>query len=225
MYQMLTGRLPFWRNKTLEEVSKLPPYEIVAAVRTYEVCLLLWHCSYVGWPVAAVSHAACLLLWCRHASIIDLVVFPLLPVLLQIQYPRDVWAAISPEAQHLVSCMLDRNPASRLSAEQALAHPWFTAMLGYTPTPSGDMLAANNVLEFPGAARGWGLQQQESASCPGSPTAATPVVLPLSPRTTAAAAASCMLPLARRWSSDMAAGVLEPELPLAPRPVAVPAAE
>eukprot|EP00775_Hariotina_reticulata_P011054 gene11054-11209_t len=177
MYQMLTGRLPFWRNKTLEEVSKLPPYEIVAAVRTYEV-----------------------------------------------QYPRELWAHISPEAQQLVSCMLDRNPATRITAEQALAHPWFTAMLGYTPTPSGGMLAANNVLEFPGA-RVRSVQQQDSASCPGSPVTAAPSVVPLSPSANAAAAALCVLPLTRRWSGDLAAGLLGSDLRLVPRPVAVPAAE
>jgi hypothetical protein len=37
MYQMLTGKLPFWSNKTIQEISKLMPWEVMAAVRTHEV--------------------------------------------------------------------------------------------------------------------------------------------------------------------------------------------
>ncbi|WIA29513.1 hypothetical protein OEZ86_012014 [Tetradesmus obliquus] len=101
MYQMLTGRLPFWRSKSLSDVSKLQPYEIVAAIRTHEV-----------------------------------------------QFPRELWAPISAEAQDLVARMLDRNPATRITAQQALAHPWLAGVLGYTPTPSGAG-ATNNVVELP----------------------------------------------------------------------------
>jgi serine/threonine protein kinase len=101
MYQMLTGRLPFWRSKSLSDVSKLQPYEIVAAIRTHEV-----------------------------------------------QFPRELWAPISAEAQDLVARMLDRNPATRITAQQALAHPWLAGVLGYTPTPSGAG-PTNNVVELP----------------------------------------------------------------------------
>jgi serine/threonine protein kinase len=37
LYQMLTGRLPFWKDKLPSDVCKLPFYEVLAAVRTYEV--------------------------------------------------------------------------------------------------------------------------------------------------------------------------------------------
>jgi hypothetical protein len=43
--------------------------------------------------------------------------------------------------------MLDRNPATRISAEEALAHPWFHEMLGYSPSLSGE-IACNNVVGF-----------------------------------------------------------------------------
>ncbi|KAF6252390.1 kinase-like domain-containing protein [Scenedesmus sp. NREL 46B-D3] len=101
MYQMLTGRLPFWRSKSLGDVSRLQPYEILAAIRTHEV-----------------------------------------------QFPRELWAPISAEAQALVAGMLDRDPATRTTAQQALAHPWLSGALGYTPTPSG-ACAAGNVVGLP----------------------------------------------------------------------------
>lgn len=37
LHQLLTGRLPFWQNLSLPEVASLPPYAIIAAVRTHDV--------------------------------------------------------------------------------------------------------------------------------------------------------------------------------------------
>lgn len=94
LYQMLTGRLPFWPRKTLEQVSRLPLYEIISGTRTHEV-----------------------------------------------EFPRSLWAGISPAARELVSRMLDRNPATRITAKEALCHPWMCATLGFVPTPSSDTAA------------------------------------------------------------------------------------
>jgi calcium-dependent protein kinase len=143
MYQMLTGHMPFWRSKSLDDISKLPPYEILAATRCNEV-----------------------------------------------QYPREVWSHISAEAQDLVSRMLDRNPATRITAEQALRHPWVSATLGYTPTPSSSTVA-NNVVEF-------------------SPRNLQPVPVPISPArgssSIGALSPSRSLPgLARRFSGELPA--------------------
>jgi hypothetical protein len=44
--------------------------------------------------------------------------------------------------------MLEPNPAERISAEEALAHPWFQRLLGYTPRPSGVLSTGNHVVEF-----------------------------------------------------------------------------
>lgn len=54
-----------------------------------------------------------------------------------VSYPRDLWADVSPEARDLVASMLDRSPPGRVTAHEALAHPWFARALGYAPRPSG----------------------------------------------------------------------------------------
>jgi len=41
-----------------------------------------------------------------------------------IRYPEHLWSGISAEAMHLVKCLLKRNPEERLSADEALQHPW-----------------------------------------------------------------------------------------------------
>ena len=40
------------------------------------------------------------------------------------------WAGISAEARNFVSRLLDRDYNSRMSAEQALAHPWIAQHCG-----------------------------------------------------------------------------------------------
>ncbi|KAI8473290.1 MAG: kinase-like domain-containing protein [Monoraphidium minutum] len=90
LYQLLTGVLPFWTNMTPKEVAALPPYSILAAVRTHDV-----------------------------------------------SYPRALWSGISPEAKELVASMLDRNPAARITADEALAHAWLPRALGRAPRPTG----------------------------------------------------------------------------------------
>ena len=164
LYQMLTGHLPFWPKKTLQEVAKLPPYEVVAAIRTYEI-----------------------------------------------QFPRHMWGDISPLAKDLVERMLDRNPATRITAEQALQHPWLTSALGFTPTPSGDH-STNNVVEFRGQ-HGSSLQP-----VPVSPGKGSPVSGPLSPQKPS--------PLRAMLSGELPASLLVADMHRHnPVPAMVPAAE
>jgi calcium-dependent protein kinase len=99
LHQLLTGRLPFWTDKTLAEVARLPPYAIIAAVRSHDV-----------------------------------------------SFPRDAWAGVSAEARQLVAAMLERNPADRVAAPAALAHPWFARALGAAPRPSGEEREAAEAL-------------------------------------------------------------------------------
>jgi len=102
---MLTGKLPFWQDKSMQQVAALPPYAIIAAVRTHDV-----------------------------------------------SYPKPTWAALSRESQQLVASMLERNPADRITAPEALAHPWFVKMLGCAPRPTGveaeEAAALSNAVEF-----------------------------------------------------------------------------
>lgn len=46
----------------------------------------------------------------------------------QIDFESHPWPAISPDAKNLVQGLLERNVNMRLSAEQALQHPWFAAV-------------------------------------------------------------------------------------------------
>lgn len=164
LYQMLTGRLPFWPGKTMDQVAKLPAYEVLAGARTHEV-----------------------------------------------QFPRNLWAGISTEAKDLVSRMLERSPADRITAAEALQHPWLSTMLGYTPVPSGDSLATSNVVEFK----------------PRSPVRPVPVSVspgkagsspgPLSPQKPS--------PLRSMLSGELPASLLLPDMLRSPMPALVPAAE
>src|SRR5688572_13225110 len=40
------------------------------------------------------------------------------------QYPSPEWDTVTPEAKNLINQMLTVNPRSRITAEQALKHPW-----------------------------------------------------------------------------------------------------
>jgi serine/threonine protein kinase len=168
LYQILTGRLPFWPKKTIAQVAKLPAYEVLAGARTYEV-----------------------------------------------QFPHSLWADISPTAQELVSRMLDRNPATRITAAEALQHPWMCATLGFMPMPSSDAAAsANNVVGFKGV-HGSTLHPALVPLSPGKASNSTPG--PLSPQKSS--------PLRSMLSGELPPSVLVADLFRTPTPVMVPAAE
>ncbi|KRZ68713.1 Calcium/calmodulin-dependent protein kinase type II alpha chain, partial [Trichinella papuae] len=40
------------------------------------------------------------------------------------QYPSPEWDTVTPEAKNLINCMLTVNPRKRITADQALKHPW-----------------------------------------------------------------------------------------------------
>jgi len=40
------------------------------------------------------------------------------------QYPSPEWDTVTPEAKSLINSMLTVNPAKRVSAAEALRHPW-----------------------------------------------------------------------------------------------------
>jgi serine/threonine protein kinase len=43
---------------------------------------------------------------------------------LLLQYPSPEWDTVTPEAKHLINSMLTVNPAKRITASEALKHPW-----------------------------------------------------------------------------------------------------
>lgn len=52
------------------------------------------------------------------------------------------WSEISPEARQLVRGLLDRDVRTRLTAEQALQHPWFTSVSAKAQRPESSLQAA-----------------------------------------------------------------------------------
>lgn len=49
------------------------------------------------------------------------------------QFPSPEWDTVTPEAKNLINQMLTINPAKRITAEQALKHPWVCVSV-YSPT-------------------------------------------------------------------------------------------
>jgi serine/threonine protein kinase len=45
-------------------------------------------------------------------------------VVQRVEFPHDPWAAVSPEARHLILCLTAAAPGDRLTPYQALFHPW-----------------------------------------------------------------------------------------------------
>lgn len=45
------------------------------------------------------------------------------------QFPSPEWDTVTPEAKNLINQMLTINPAKRITAEQALKHPWICVRL------------------------------------------------------------------------------------------------
>ena len=43
---------------------------------------------------------------------------------LPFQYPSPEWDTVTPEAKNLINSMLTVNPAKRITASEALKHPW-----------------------------------------------------------------------------------------------------
>ena len=48
-----------------------------------------------------------------------------------LQYPSPEWDTVTPEAKHLINSMLTVNPAKRITASEALKHPWICVSLSF----------------------------------------------------------------------------------------------
>jgi len=109
------------------------------------------------------------------------------------------WEGVSRHAKDLISAMLDRNWATRISAADALAHPWFKATLGYTPSVSSLSAAPKPTVHADKAPQTQGLD-----SCEGGQQSVTQVELQGSTANTAhtAHSAAAAAAIAGRGSSS-----------------------
>ena len=53
-----------------------------------------------------------------------------------LQFPSPEWDTVTPEAKDLINKMLTINPAKRVTATDALKHPWICVRVTRTPTHS-----------------------------------------------------------------------------------------
>jgi serine/threonine protein kinase len=63
----------------------------------------------------------------KHSTFQDLRLInhiSLLPSVPAPQFPSPEWDTVTPEAKNLINQMLTINPAKRITADQALKHPW-----------------------------------------------------------------------------------------------------
>lgn len=56
------------------------------------------------------------------------------PVLVLPQFPSPEWDTVTPEAKNLINQMLTINPAKRITAHEALKHPWVCVSVVYPPS-------------------------------------------------------------------------------------------
>lgn len=57
------------------------------------------------------------------------------PRVLGVQYPSPEWDTVTPEAKNLINSMLTVNPAKRITAAEALKHPWICVSCPAGKTP------------------------------------------------------------------------------------------
>lgn len=60
-------------------------------------------------------------------------------LVLLLQFPSPEWDTVTPEAKNLINQMLTINPAKRITAQEALKHPWVCVS---APLPAEDMQPA-----------------------------------------------------------------------------------
>eukprot|EP00951_Prasinocladus_malaysianus_P005455 scaffold38687_cov28-Prasinocladus_malaysianus.AAC.1 len=63
-----------------------------------------------------------------------------------VPYDEDEWAGVSPELRDLIQGLLNKDYEKRLTAEQALAHPWFHVC---EESDQGQLELSSNVVALP----------------------------------------------------------------------------
>lgn len=67
---------------------------------------------------------------------------------LQLEFEGQEWDSISSNAKDLITQMLDMEASARISAKDALQHPW---ILEHAECKESVEVASSNILKFPGA--------------------------------------------------------------------------
>ena len=75
---------------------------------------------------------------CAVSNLLSFHSFQLLLFLPFPQFPSPEWDTVTPEAKNLINQMLTINPAKRITAEQALKHPWVCVSIHSLTKPTQD---------------------------------------------------------------------------------------
>lgn len=62
-----------------------------------------------------------------------------------VQYPSPEWDTVTAEAKNLINSMLTVNPAKRISATEALKHPWICVRRSFFHSNLIDILYINKM--------------------------------------------------------------------------------
>lgn len=90
-----------------------------------------WYLSTIKLPVSMLTQSS---IQCMYICIYIRCV-----LLFCFQYPSPEWDTVTPEAKNLINSMLTVNPAKRITATEALKHPWICVSTG-TQHPSYSFL-------------------------------------------------------------------------------------
>lgn len=153
LYQCLSARFPFWPHDTdginrmgiseLHQVGCSGP--IIVPLLLVSALFRLWgeqQATLAGFhsrpPLLRATqcyvHLLCLhLLTCKHALSNSPPPPPQGITSGVLLFPTDPWADLHEDVQDLIWGMLQRNPKRRLTASEALQHPWFERVLAQRP--------------------------------------------------------------------------------------------
>ena len=154
MYQMLSGHLPFW-----DAQSDRSPFAVMSAILNAEVgrpfllsvCRLIRTQDHVPRPFHS-GRCACAMPVIQQcawqclglARAMKAMVLMMHGCEMQVRFDGPEWAKVSEEGKDFLFKLLDRDYNSRLTAADALQHPWIAKFCG------GEVCSADkNIVQLP----------------------------------------------------------------------------